>query len=191
MQSIRVEINLLLQLLPITLPVAAGWQHCPVPSCSSHTALCPAGHQCHRAGLPAPAAHGLPSCPAPTDAGLLAEGPQHPASLRRDCQHPGQNDPQPGKPQNCGYHHRCVSPRAWCRIWPSGGAGIRELYPHLNASLSPSRPSQPLLDRSIPDFTAFTSVEDWLSAVKMSQYRDNFLSAGFTSLQLVAQMTSE
>ncbi|OXB65284.1 hypothetical protein ASZ78_001591 [Callipepla squamata] len=52
-------------------------------------------------------------------------------------------------------------------------------------------PSQPLLDRSIPDFTAFTSVEDWLNAVKMSQYRDNFLSAGFTSLQLVAQMTSE
>ncbi|XP_019345380.1 ephrin type-B receptor 1 isoform X6 [Alligator mississippiensis] len=52
-------------------------------------------------------------------------------------------------------------------------------------------PSQPLLDRSIPDFTAFTSVEDWLSAIKMSQYRDNFLTAGFTSLQLVAQMTSE
>uniref|UniRef100_A0A8C0HBN6 EPH receptor B1 n=1 Tax=Chelonoidis abingdonii TaxID=106734 RepID=A0A8C0HBN6_CHEAB len=49
----------------------------------------------------------------------------------------------------------------------------------------------PLLDRSIPDFTAFTSVEDWLSAIKMSQYRDNFLTAGFTSLQLVAQMTSE
>ncbi|KAF2981788.1 hypothetical protein EK904_014131 [Melospiza melodia maxima] len=52
-------------------------------------------------------------------------------------------------------------------------------------------PSQPLLDRSIPDFTAFTSVDDWLSAVKMSQYRDSFLTAGFTSLQLVAQMTSE
>uniref|UniRef100_A0A8C3NUK4 Ephrin type-B receptor 2 n=1 Tax=Cyanoderma ruficeps TaxID=181631 RepID=A0A8C3NUK4_9PASS len=52
-------------------------------------------------------------------------------------------------------------------------------------------PSQPLLDRSIPDFTAFTAVDDWLSAVKMSQYRDSFLTAGFTSLQLVAQMTSE
>ncbi|KAF7253847.1 Ephrin type-B receptor 1, partial [Varanus komodoensis] len=52
-------------------------------------------------------------------------------------------------------------------------------------------PSQPLLDRSIPDFTAFTSVEDWLSAIKMNQYRDSFLTAGFTSLQLVAQMTSE
>ncbi|ETE64160.1 Ephrin type-B receptor 1, partial [Ophiophagus hannah] len=45
-------------------------------------------------------------------------------------------------------------------------------------------PSQPLLDRSIPDFTAFTSVEDWLSAIKMNQYRDSFLTAGFTSLQL-------
>ncbi|XP_069474150.1 ephrin type-B receptor 1 isoform X2 [Ambystoma mexicanum] len=52
-------------------------------------------------------------------------------------------------------------------------------------------PSQPLLDRSIPDFTAFTSVDDWLSAIKMGQYRDNLLNAGFTSLQLVAQITSE
>uniref|UniRef100_UPI00398EA2A9 ephrin type-B receptor 1 isoform X2 n=1 Tax=Pristiophorus japonicus TaxID=55135 RepID=UPI00398EA2A9 len=52
-------------------------------------------------------------------------------------------------------------------------------------------PSQPLLDRSIPDFTAFTSVEDWLSAIKMGQYRENFLNSGFTSLQLSTQMTSE
>ncbi|KAG7457047.1 hypothetical protein MATL_G00242370 [Megalops atlanticus] len=52
-------------------------------------------------------------------------------------------------------------------------------------------PSQPLLDRSVPDFTTFTSVEEWLGAIKMTQYRDNFLSSGFTSLQLVSQMTSE
>ncbi|KAJ8390344.1 hypothetical protein AAFF_G00107380 [Aldrovandia affinis] len=52
-------------------------------------------------------------------------------------------------------------------------------------------PSQPLLDRSVPDFTTFTSVEDWLCAIKMTQYRDNLLSSGFTSLQLVSQMTSE
>uniref|UniRef100_A0A3P8SKC7 receptor protein-tyrosine kinase n=1 Tax=Amphiprion percula TaxID=161767 RepID=A0A3P8SKC7_AMPPE len=52
-------------------------------------------------------------------------------------------------------------------------------------------PSQPLLDRSIPDFNTFSSVEDWLAAIKMSQYRDNFLNSGFTSLQLVAQMTSD
>ncbi|XP_026999028.1 ephrin type-B receptor 1-B isoform X3 [Tachysurus fulvidraco] len=55
----------------------------------------------------------------------------------------------------------------------------------------PSIPSQPLLDRSLPDFNTFSSVEDWLSAIKMSQYRDNFLNSGFTSLQLVAQITSE
>ncbi|XP_051554241.1 ephrin type-B receptor 1-B-like [Myxocyprinus asiaticus] len=55
----------------------------------------------------------------------------------------------------------------------------------------PTIPSQPLLDRSIPDFTTFSSVEDWLAAIKMSQYRDNFLNSGFTSLQLITQMTSE
>uniref|UniRef100_A0A3P9A080 receptor protein-tyrosine kinase n=1 Tax=Esox lucius TaxID=8010 RepID=A0A3P9A080_ESOLU len=49
----------------------------------------------------------------------------------------------------------------------------------------------PLLDHSIPDFTTFTSVEDWLGAIKMSQYRDTFLGSGFTSLPLVAQITSE
>ncbi|XP_026006100.1 ephrin type-B receptor 1-B isoform X1 [Astatotilapia calliptera] len=55
----------------------------------------------------------------------------------------------------------------------------------------PAVPSQPLLDRSIPDVNTFSSVEDWLAAIKMSQYRDNFLNSGFTSLQLVVQMTSE
>uniref|UniRef100_A0A8C7Q1X1 receptor protein-tyrosine kinase n=1 Tax=Oncorhynchus mykiss TaxID=8022 RepID=A0A8C7Q1X1_ONCMY len=49
----------------------------------------------------------------------------------------------------------------------------------------------PLLGRSIPDFTTFTSVEDWLGAIKMGQYRDTFLGSGFTSLPLVAQITSE
>lgn len=65
-----------------------------------------------------------------------------------------------------------------------------QLWSHLFLFLS-LRPSQPLLDRSIPDFTAFTTVDDWLSAIKMVQYRDSFLTAGFTSLQLVTQMTSE
>uniref|UniRef100_A0A4W5R8A9 receptor protein-tyrosine kinase n=1 Tax=Hucho hucho TaxID=62062 RepID=A0A4W5R8A9_9TELE len=49
----------------------------------------------------------------------------------------------------------------------------------------------PLLGRSIPDFTTFTSVEDWLGAIKMGQYRDTFLGSGFTSLTLVSQVTSE
>uniref|UniRef100_A0AAY4CX30 Ephrin type-B receptor 3 n=1 Tax=Denticeps clupeoides TaxID=299321 RepID=A0AAY4CX30_9TELE len=51
--------------------------------------------------------------------------------------------------------------------------------------------SQPLLDRCVPDYTTFTTVGDWLDAIKMSRYRDNFLNAGFASFDLVAQMTSE
>ncbi|KAL7866990.1 hypothetical protein AOLI_G00148040 [Acnodon oligacanthus] len=51
--------------------------------------------------------------------------------------------------------------------------------------------SQPLLDRSVPDYTTFTTVGDWLDAIKMSRYRDSFLNAGFASFDLVAQMTAE
>src|SRR4029434_3221469 len=58
-------------------------------------------------------------------------------------------------------------------------------------SLSPRRASQPLLDRCVPDYTTFTTVGDWLDAIKMSRYCDNFLNAGFASFDLVAQMTAE
>ncbi|XP_076135225.1 ephrin type-B receptor 3-like [Alosa pseudoharengus] len=51
--------------------------------------------------------------------------------------------------------------------------------------------SQPLLDRCVPDYTTFTTVADWLDAIKMSRYCDNFLNAGFASFDLVAQMTAE
>ncbi|TMS20355.1 Ephrin type-B receptor 3, partial [Larimichthys crocea] len=50
--------------------------------------------------------------------------------------------------------------------------------------------SQPLLDRCVPDYTTFTTVGDWLDAIKMSRYRDNFVNAGFASFDLVAQMTA-
>lgn len=53
------------------------------------------------------------------------------------------------------------------------------------------RVSQPLLDRCVPDYTTFTTVGDWLDAIKMSRYRDNFVNAGFASFDLVAQMTAE
>uniref|UniRef100_A0A8C8I3N6 Ephrin type-B receptor 3 n=1 Tax=Oncorhynchus tshawytscha TaxID=74940 RepID=A0A8C8I3N6_ONCTS len=54
-----------------------------------------------------------------------------------------------------------------------------------------STASQPLLDRCVPDYTTFTTVGDWLDAIKMSRYGDNFLNAGFASFDLVAQMTAE
>uniref|UniRef100_A0A6Q2XGJ9 Ephrin type-B receptor 3 n=1 Tax=Esox lucius TaxID=8010 RepID=A0A6Q2XGJ9_ESOLU len=61
----------------------------------------------------------------------------------------------------------------------------------LKVVTSSTQASQPLLDRCIPDYTTFTTVGDWLDAIKMSRYRDNFLNAGFASFDLVAQMTAE
>uniref|UniRef100_A0A4W3I984 Ephrin type-B receptor 3 n=1 Tax=Callorhinchus milii TaxID=7868 RepID=A0A4W3I984_CALMI len=51
--------------------------------------------------------------------------------------------------------------------------------------------SNPLLDRTVPDYTTFTTVGDWLDAIKMGRYKENFINAGFTSFDLVAQMTAE
>uniref|UniRef100_A0A3Q1J811 receptor protein-tyrosine kinase n=1 Tax=Anabas testudineus TaxID=64144 RepID=A0A3Q1J811_ANATE len=63
------------------------------------------------------------------------------------------------------------------------------------ASLKHTRvplPTQhPLLDRGAPDLSRVSSVEDWLAALKMTQYRDSFLGSGFTSLPLVTQITAE
>lgn len=49
----------------------------------------------------------------------------------------------------------------------------------------------PLLDRSVPDFSSFSTVDDWLDAIKMGQYKDNFANGNFTSFDLVSQMTME
>uniref|UniRef100_A0A3Q4HGQ9 receptor protein-tyrosine kinase n=1 Tax=Neolamprologus brichardi TaxID=32507 RepID=A0A3Q4HGQ9_NEOBR len=40
-------------------------------------------------------------------------------------------------------------------------------------------PISPLLDQSTPDFTSFRSVGEWLEAIKMERYRDNFTAAGY------------
>ncbi|KAK7884106.1 hypothetical protein WMY93_027229 [Mugilogobius chulae] len=49
----------------------------------------------------------------------------------------------------------------------------------------------PLLDRSTPDFSSFTSVDEWLDAIKMGQYKENFANEGFSSFNTVSQMTME
>ena len=58
-------------------------------------------------------------------------------------------------------------------------------------ALLPCSVSQPLLDRTVPDYTTFTTVGDWLDAIKMGRYKENFVNAGFASFDLVAQMTAE
>ncbi|KAL0967326.1 hypothetical protein UPYG_G00250850 [Umbra pygmaea] len=54
-----------------------------------------------------------------------------------------------------------------------------------------TRPISPLLDQSTPDFTTFRSVGEWLDAIKMERYRDNFTAAGYSSLESVARMSVE
>ncbi|KAI1897423.1 hypothetical protein AGOR_G00083140 [Albula goreensis] len=54
-----------------------------------------------------------------------------------------------------------------------------------------TRPISPLLDQNTPDFTTFRSVGDWLEAIKMDRYKDNFTAAGYSSLESVARMTIE
>lgn len=49
----------------------------------------------------------------------------------------------------------------------------------------------PLLDRSTPDFSSFSTVDEWLDGIKMGQYKENFANDGFTSFDMVSQMTME
>ncbi|XP_010788186.1 ephrin type-B receptor 2-like [Notothenia coriiceps] len=49
----------------------------------------------------------------------------------------------------------------------------------------------PLLDRSTPDFSSFSTVDEWLEAIKMGLYKENFANESFTTFELVSQMTME
>ncbi|KAG9482651.1 hypothetical protein GDO78_011356 [Eleutherodactylus coqui] len=49
----------------------------------------------------------------------------------------------------------------------------------------------PLLDRTVPDYTSFNTVDEWLDAIKMGQYKESFANAGFTSFDVVSQMIME
>lgn len=41
------------------------------------------------------------------------------------------------------------------------------------------------------DYPMFISVGDWLDSIKMSQYKSNFMAAGFDTLDSVARMSIE
>ena len=41
----------------------------------------------------------------------------------------------------------------------------------------------------IPDYSSFASVDDWLDSIKMSRYSENFVMAGYNSLEDVAKMS--
>lgn len=56
----------------------------------------------------------------------------------------------------------------------------------------PSRPNTALLEPGSPEApSAVGTVEDWLQAIGMERYRDNFTAAGYTSPEAVVHMTQE
>lgn len=43
----------------------------------------------------------------------------------------------------------------------------------------------------VPEYPLFVSVSDWLDSIKMGQYKNNFMAAGFTTLDMVSRMNIE
>uniref|UniRef100_A0A8C2TXM1 receptor protein-tyrosine kinase n=1 Tax=Coturnix japonica TaxID=93934 RepID=A0A8C2TXM1_COTJA len=54
-----------------------------------------------------------------------------------------------------------------------------------------SRSTVPLTERSFTAFPSFSSVGEWLEAIGMGRYRDNFTAAGCCYLESVARMTAQ
>lgn len=43
----------------------------------------------------------------------------------------------------------------------------------------------------LPDYPLFISIGDWLDSIKMCQYKNNFLAAGYTTLDSISTMSIE
>lgn len=62
---------------------------------------------------------------------------------------------------------------------------LNRYFPHYRTLSS----SITLADRPLPTFPSFNSVGEWLDAVDMGRYKDNFTAAGYCYLESVARMT--
>uniref|UniRef100_A0A672NNH8 receptor protein-tyrosine kinase n=1 Tax=Sinocyclocheilus grahami TaxID=75366 RepID=A0A672NNH8_SINGR len=56
---------------------------------------------------------------------------------------------------------------------------------------SSNRVSNLLVEHGSPEGCVFRSVEEWLEAIKMGRYTELFMESGYTSLEVVTQMTLE
>uniref|UniRef100_A0A673IPP9 receptor protein-tyrosine kinase n=1 Tax=Sinocyclocheilus rhinocerous TaxID=307959 RepID=A0A673IPP9_9TELE len=62
----------------------------------------------------------------------------------------------------------------------------------LKGLVNPSnRVSNLLVEHGSPEGCVFRSVEEWLEAIKMGRYTELFMESGYTSLEVVTQMTLE
>lgn len=77
-------------------------------------------------------------------------------------------------------------------------AGVREQHrgldpaaPHSRAGISCCRVSIRLPSTSGSEGVPFRTVSEWLESIKMQQYTEHFLAAGYTAIEKVVQMTNE
>nr|XP_021148391.1 ephrin type-B receptor 5 isoform X2 [Columba livia] len=54
-----------------------------------------------------------------------------------------------------------------------------------------NRPSQPLLSNCPPDFPSLSNAHEWLDAIKMGRYKENFDQAGLITFDVISRMTLE
>ncbi|XP_069038925.1 ephrin type-B receptor 5 isoform X2 [Lepisosteus oculatus] len=64
-------------------------------------------------------------------------------------------------------------------------------HPSMLKTVTTTRPSQPLLSHAPPDFSAVLTVSDWLDALKMGRYKEEFDQAELHSLEAAAGLTLE
>uniref|UniRef100_A0AAR2J6U4 Ephrin type-A receptor 10 n=1 Tax=Pygocentrus nattereri TaxID=42514 RepID=A0AAR2J6U4_PYGNA len=60
---------------------------------------------------------------------------------------------------------------------------------NIGSSTTLASSSISLAERTLPSFPSFSSVGEWLEAVDMGRYKDNFTAAGYCYLESVARMT--
>uniref|UniRef100_G3NDY1 Ephrin type-A receptor 10 n=1 Tax=Gasterosteus aculeatus aculeatus TaxID=481459 RepID=G3NDY1_GASAC len=65
----------------------------------------------------------------------------------------------------------------------------RPSFSQIHSALSKSIRSPDGIERPLPSFPSFNSVGEWLDAVDMGRYKDNFTAAGYCYLESVARMT--
>ena len=48
-----------------------------------------------------------------------------------------------------------------------------------------------ICDPNMPDMTRFTSIEEWLTSIKMERYIEHFLQAGYCTMDDVSRLTAQ
>lgn len=79
----------------------------------------------------------------------------------------------------------------FCTVFISQ-ANVRFMHPFVQRSICLShRVSNLLVEHGSAELCVFSSVGEWLDAIKMGRYTELFMESGYTSLDVVTQMTLE